>query len=157
MAKLKFTISIATSKDVELLVNHRLKMVKEIFPQYALQVQDIEDRTSEWIAKKLSEGKLIGFIAKTRDGQAVGSGCIWIRETQPSVISPCLEAPYLMSVYTEEGFRRRGVARLVAQTALSYCRSHGYDRINLHASENARPLYESLGFEPTSEMRLWLN
>ena len=157
MSELKFEVCVATLEDVDLLVNHRLKMVKEIFPQYASQVQCIESQTREWISKKLSDGKLIGFIAKTQDGQAAGSGCIWIRETQPSVITRCLEAPYLMSVYTEERFRRKGVARLVAQTALSWCKTQGYDRINLHASENARQLYESLGFEPTSEMRLWLN
>jgi hypothetical protein len=31
--------------------------------------------------------------------------------------------------------------------------AQGYDRVLLHASDAGRPLYESLGFVPTNEMR----
>ena len=68
----------------------------------------MEDLTRKWIKTKLSEGKLIGFIAKTQTGEVAGSGCIWLREDAPRPFNPLLEAPYLMSMYTEEGFRRTG-------------------------------------------------
>ena len=154
---MKFIVSIATAEDIELLVDHRLKMLREIFPQYAPKAQNIEGQTREWIKTKMAQKKLIGFIARTQEGHAAGSGCIWLRETQPSMISPFLEAPYLMSIYTEESFRRNGVAKLITQTAIEWCKANGYDRINLHASESGRSVYETLGFEPTSEMRLWLD
>jgi len=63
---------------------------------------------------------------------------------------------YLHSVYTELAHRRRGLARRIVETALETCRAQGLRRLMLHASEEGRPLYDSLGFLPTNEMRLVL-
>jgi GNAT superfamily N-acetyltransferase len=71
-------------------------------------------------------------------------------------MSQFLEVPYLMSFYTEREFRRRGVARLIVETAIAWCRAHGYDRVNLDASEAGKALYETLGFKPGYGMRLQL-
>jgi len=37
---------------------------------------------------------------------------------------------------------------------LEWCREAGYKNVSLHASDEGRPLYESMGFVPTNEMRL---
>jgi hypothetical protein len=42
------------------------------------------------------------------------------------------------------------------QTMVGWCRQQGFVHVSLHASRMGRPLYESLGFEPTTEMRLKL-
>jgi len=42
------------------------------------------------------------------------------------------------------------------QTALNWCREHEIDTVILHASSAGRPIYESMGFQPTNEMRLHL-
>jgi len=115
-----------------------------------------EERTREWIAERLASGKLVGFMVKTEDGRIVGSGCIWIREQVPLPFTAHLETPYLMSMYTEPEFRRKGVAKLIAETAIEWCRSHGYERISLDASEEGKSLYEKLGFVPGFSMRLQL-
>jgi GNAT superfamily N-acetyltransferase len=153
---MKFDIQCATLKDAELLVKHRLSMWCDILPEPAMSVTGTEERTREWIGEKLSSGKLVGFIAKTEEGEVAGSGCIWIREQAPLPMSQFLEVPYLMSFYTEREFRRRGVARLIVETAIAWCRAHGYDRVNLDASEAGKSLYETLGFKPGYGMRLQL-
>ena len=152
----EFQISLATVNDIELLVRHRVNMWIDIRPDLKEQAQELEALTREWIKKVLSEGKLIGFIAKTKTGQVAGSGCVWLREDAPRVLNPRGESPYLMSMYTEEGFRRKGVARLIVKTAIDWCREHGYKIISLHAAEAGIPLYESFGFKMTTEMRLTL-
>ncbi len=153
---MKFIIQSATPKDIELLVKHRLGMWEDIHPEPESVVPGTEERTREWIKEKLFSGKLIGFIAKTVEGQVAGSGCIWIREHPPLPFSPLLEVPYLMSLYTEKEFRRKGVARLIVEAAIAWCRERGYDRVNLDASEAGRSLYENLGFRPGYSMRLQL-
>ena len=64
-----------------------------------------------------------------------------------------LVVPYLMSMYTVKGFRRKGVASLIVKGALKWCREHEYDGVVLHASKEGRSVYEGLGFEPSNEMR----
>ena len=153
---MEFNIQCATLNDTELLVKHRLSMWCDILPDLGMPVAGPEKRTREWIREKLSSGKLIGFIAKTEEGQVAGSGCIWIREQAPLPMSTFLEVPYLMSLYTEKEFRRRGVARLILETAIAWCRTQGYDRVNLDASEAGKSLYKTLGFKPGYGMRLQL-
>ncbi len=128
----------------------------DLHPEYGRMVQESTPITRRWMKKQMSRGKLIGFIVRTPKGEAAGSGCIWIREEQPRPANPRTEVPYLMSMYTTKEFRRRGVAKVIVKAALKWCREHEYERVVLHASTQGRPLYESLGFEPSSEMRLRL-
>ncbi len=153
---MKFKVRCATVEDVDILVRHRLSMWGDIHPEFGVPLPGTEERTRRWISDKLSAGKLIGLIAAAQGGEVVGSGCIWIREQPPLPMTPLLEVPYIMSLFTEVGFRRMGVARLIMETAVSWCRSRGYDRVNLDASEAGKPLYESLGFRPGFSMRLIL-
>jgi GNAT superfamily N-acetyltransferase len=62
----------------------------------------------------------------------------------------------ILNVYTDPEYRRRGIARLLMETMIDWCKREGLARVNLHASDAGRHLYESLGFEPSNEMRLKL-
>jgi len=152
----EFRIVLAKAGDNELLVEHRVAMWKEIRPEFAKKAKELKELTRDWIKTKLSEGKLIGFIAETVTGEVAGSGCIWLREDAPRPFNPCLEAPYLMSMYTEEGFRRTGVAKMIVQYAIDWSKEHGYRTMSLHASEAGIPLYGQFGFKLTTEMRIML-
>ncbi len=151
-------IFFATNEDIELLTKHRLEMWQDILNsnEEMATVDRNEERTHNWIKEKFASGKLIGLIAKTEDGKVAGSGCIWLREEQPRPMSTLVEAPYLLSIYTEKRFRKKGVAKLIVQTAIAWSRENGYDRISLHTSDEGKPLYEAFGFQPGREMRLML-
>jgi hypothetical protein len=41
-------------------------------------------------------------------------------------------------------------------TMIDWCKREGIARVTLHASEDGRHLYESLGFESSNEIRLKL-
>ena len=152
----QFEISEASIEDAELLTRHRIEMWKDIRPDLKEKAEDMRDVTKAWIVGKLSEGKLIGLIAKTQAGQIAGSGCIWLREDAPRLSTSIIESPYLMSIFTEVRFRRTGVASMIIQYAVDWCKQHGYNRISLHASESGMAVYERFGFKPTTEMRLTL-
>ena len=127
-------------------------MWRDIRPELEEKLPAAEDLTRRWIEDGLAKERLIGFVARTSKNRIVGSGCLWIRPEQPRPTNPRLEVPYLMSMYTESEFRGRGVARRIVQEALKWCREMRYDRVVLHASRQGMPLYESIGFEPTTEM-----
>jgi GNAT superfamily N-acetyltransferase len=62
----------------------------------------------------------------------------------------------IVNVVTEQAHRRRGIARKLMEILIQWCRAGGFGSILLHASDEGRALYESLGFKPTNEMRLML-
>lgn len=59
-------------------------------------------------------------------------------------------------MYTEPGARRRGVAKMLMNAMIGWCRAEGFRSVWLHASDAGRPIYQSLGFEATNEMKLCL-
>ena len=112
-----------------------------------LRVSEIYFRTA------LVSGGYRGFVAET-GGRVVGGGGIVIndwpahpRETMPSRV-------WILNMFVEPEFRRRGIARRLMEAMIDWCRQAGYRNVSLHASADGRALYESMGFVPTNEMRL---
>ena len=52
--------------------------------------------------------------------------------------------------------RRRGLARRLIRRAIDWSRRNGFSTLWLHASKAGRPIYASMGFVPTNEMKLQL-
>jgi GNAT superfamily N-acetyltransferase len=111
--------------------------------------------SAEYLAKAMPEASFRAWLACDRD-HAVAGGAV--------IISPWLAHPYdlecrratILNVYTNPEYRRRGIARRLTQVMIDWCRQEGLARVTLHASEDGRHLYESLGFEPSNEMKLKL-
>ena len=64
--------------------------------------------------------------------------------------------PLAVNVFTEADWRRRGLAQALMTVMMDWAKTQGFDRVVLHASDAARPLYLALGFVPTNEMRWWI-
>ena len=109
--------------------------------------------TTEYLAKAMVEGSFRAWLACAAS-QVVAGGAV--------IVSPWPAHPYdlecrratILNVYTEPEYRRQGIARLLMQTMIAWCKQQGFARVTLHASDEGKPLYESLGFEPSNEMRL---
>ena len=108
-----------------------------------------------YLLEAMTNGTLHAWLAQI-GGRVIGGGLI--------IVSPWLSHPYdlqcrqatVLNMYVDPEFRRRGIARRLMQTMIDWCRKEGFVNVSLHASKSGRPLYESLGFEPTTEMRLKL-
>jgi GNAT superfamily N-acetyltransferase len=104
----------------------------------------------------MPRGRYRGWLAETADDKVVAGAGVTIVDWPGSPADPAPFRAWVQNVYTEPEFRRRGLARLLMERAVAWCRAEGMANISLHASEFGRPLYESLGFLPTNEMRLRL-
>lgn len=149
-----FEVTVAGPADLGVLVEHRLEMRRDIHPELTDEIERSRVHTRKWIRRKLSKGELVAFVARAPGGRVAGSGCVLLREEQPRPNNPLHVIPYLMSMCTEAGFRRRGVAKGVLEHALKRCRVHSHRRTVLHASQKGRHLYEKYGFRPAHEQRL---
>ncbi len=81
---------------------------------------------------------------------------MWLQPRPPSPRFPQQVGPYLFSVFTDPDRRGRGVATRVVRALVKTARERGYPRIELHATESGRGVYERLGFAATTQMRLTL-
>jgi GNAT superfamily N-acetyltransferase len=111
----------------------------------------------EWVRRMMKEKLLIGFLVLADNKKPVAGGCLWLKEAQPSPGFPGGRVPYLMSMYTEPGFRGRGFATMIVKEAMKWARRNGYRMMLLHASKMGRPIYAKLGWKRTREMRVALD
>jgi GNAT superfamily N-acetyltransferase len=151
------TIREATPDDAETIYRQRLAMFEDIWGDLDPDgVAAMESTFIPWVRRGLADGSYRGWLACTGDGRVVAGGGLIIHEwmTHPSNADP--RRAYIANVYTSSDYRRNGIARRIMQAIVDWCRAEGFKRVALHASPFGRPLYESLGFEPTNEMRLHL-
>jgi GNAT superfamily N-acetyltransferase len=107
-----------------------------------------------WVRREVAARRFVGFVVEDEGGRPAGSGGIWLSPVHPRPGRlRRLSMPYILSMYTDPEFRRRGVARRIVLAMVRWARSRRYRRIYLHASRMGRGVYAGLGFVPGSEMR----
>lgn len=118
-------------------------------------MKGIRDASRPYLRSLLESGQYVGWLVEELNLGVVAGAGVTIRELAPH--PGCYgigRSASIGNVYTFPAHRRRGIARMLMETILSWCDQHGIDQITLSASEQGRPLYRSLGFVPTEEMRL---
>jgi ribosomal protein S18 acetylase RimI-like enzyme len=117
------------------------------------------EATTKYLRSAIDSGEYLGWLAVTAGAPEqviAGAGLI----VRPMIPRPGtaggieVREAQVVNVYTESAWRRRGIAALVMNELLRYTRANHLNRVSLHASDDGRPLYASLGFAPTNEMRL---
>lgn len=150
----ELTIREATSSDLDVILHHRKQMFIDMGHRDDEKMAASMRTSSEFFALALAEGRYKGWLAQQSDGRIVAGGGIVI-STRPSHPShPGLRRADILNMYTEPSFRRRGIARQLILVMIAWCRQEGFEWVTLHASNDGRRLYESLGFKQTTEMRL---
>jgi GNAT superfamily N-acetyltransferase len=155
---IEYTIRRTTASDAAVIAHHRVSMFRDLgeVPSQTLEAELLEASRVEFAAR-LQEGSYVGWLAVGAHDEVLAGAGVHIKPTLPRITHEGLVAtgplPLAVNVYTEPGSRRRGIARALMQAMMEWARAQGFDRLLLHASDAGRPLYRSLGFLPTNEMR----
>ncbi|HOX06521.1 MAG TPA: GNAT family N-acetyltransferase [Planctomycetota bacterium] len=150
----EFAIREAALADLPVMMAHRRAMWEAMKLGDAALLERLAEPTAAWTRRKLQAGEYRAWLMVDRDGRPVAGAGLLLQETCPGPRNPSGRAGCVMNVYTAPELRGRGLARRLMETILAWCRGNGYPTVTLHASDAGRPLYESLGFKPTNEMRL---
>jgi GNAT superfamily N-acetyltransferase len=142
----------ATLADAALITAHRRAMFASM-PNPKDDVLDTMSRAFEpWVKDRITEGKYLGWIIEG-GGRVAGSAGLLIVDWPPHPFHPgSSQRGYLLNVYVEPEFRKRGLAHELIERCLSEARKRGINVVTLHSSDAGRPVYEKFGFHPTSEM-----
>jgi GNAT superfamily N-acetyltransferase len=152
----EYSIRPATLDDVNAIVEQRRGMLEELRNGDMSLLETTLVAFEQWMIPRMKSGEYLGWMAVSPEGHVVAGIGLWLQEWAPSLRSRSVLRGYILNVYTNLEHRKHGLARQLTQTALDYCRSRGIELVALHASQFGKPLYESLGFEPTTEMRIYL-
>ncbi len=153
----EFQIRQANPDDASIIGWHRARM----FQDMGLVPNELFE---SFRRKALASGDYLGWLASQRDvpQEIIAGAGVIIRDVPPFPIRhkdgeiTIAEGRQglIVNVFTEPEWRRRGVAKLLMNTIITWSREQNLDGLVLHASGDGRALYEQLGFISTTEMSL---
>ena len=149
-----FTLRRASTADLEVLVSHRRSMFQDMGYSDEAALESMSERFRAWLLEHMNEGEYLAWLIAAPDGSVAAGTGLWLMDWPPHMVGQGERRGNILNVYTNQDFRRRGLARELMKTVLAWCRENRIDTIILHASADGRRLYESIGFSPTNEMRL---
>lgn len=151
-----FSIRAAGIADLALLARHRRDMFRAMGYEDETALAGMESAFAAWVEPRIDSGEYLAWLVLSPQGQPVAGTGLWLMDWPPHMIGPGAPRANILNVWVEPEWRRRGLARRLIGIALDACRARGIRAVVLHASAEGRPLYESLGFAATNEMRLML-
>jgi GNAT superfamily N-acetyltransferase len=109
----------------------------------------------------MPRGEYVAWLAFAGDqSEAIGGAGAQVRRILPRPLTAAGEhrvafarEAIVLNVYTEQPWRRQGVAERLMERVVEWAGQSDIDRLVLHASDDGRKLYERMGFTPTNEMR----
>ena len=146
----------ATVADASTIVMHRRAMFEEMGYTNRAELDLMDERFVDWVAKKLTSGEYVGWFAVDQNGKITAGAGLWVMEWPPHAIDQSSKRGNILNVYTHPDYRRRGLSKRLTETILDWCHEHQVHTVILHASDAGRAIYESSGFRTTNEMRIQL-
>lgn len=156
MSDQEFLIRRATVEDVSIITCHRRAMFADMGEHDNAKLDAMSVSFRNWVIERLTTGEYLGWFVVNEQGSIIAGAGLWLLAWAPTPSDQSAQRGYIFNVYTQPEYRRHGLARRLMKTILDYCRENKMNVVALHASDEGRTLYESLGFKQTNEMRLFL-
>ena len=145
----------ASLEDLELLTQTRAHVLRaaNALPEDA-DMNEVKRQTRRYYETALPGGSHIAYLVF--DGtRLVGSGGVSFFQVMPTYHNPSGKKAYIMNMYTDPAYRRRGIAYRTLDLLVLDAKRLGVTAISLEATDMGRPLYEAYGFVPMNgEMEL---
>lgn len=135
----------ATTDDIDELLRLRLEYMVADFGAVSERDEALMRRSlPDYYRRKLGKD-LIAFVAR-KDDRLVAAAYLLIIEKPASVLLPHGLMGEVLSVYTEEKYRGRGICSMLIQNLIECGKEMRLDRIDLKATKDGYPIYKKQGF-----------
>lgn len=157
-----FFVRRARVEDAPVIAWHRARMFEDMGMVSPVTFDALLNEARLWTERALASGEYVGWLGTPKDQPELiaGGAGVQLRQVAPHPFRPPREGvvakgkhAIVLNVFTEPEWRRRGLARLLMEEILRWARAERLDQLVLHASDEARRLYEMMGFVATTEMR----
>ena len=133
-------------EDLDLLLQWRMEVLQNVFALPGKPSDELLQANLDYYKKTLPEENHFAVFAET-DGKIVGCGCICFYQEMPSPDNPSGWCGYLMNIYTRTAVRGQEIGRNIVQSLLDEAARRGIHKVYLETTDQARPLYERIGFK----------
>ena len=136
---------VANRNDIDELVRLRIAYILEDFgPISEEEKKNMEDRLPEYFERRLGK-EIMAFVARA-EGRLVAAVLLLIVEKPMNPSIPNGLCGDVLSVYTEEAYRGRGICSTLMKNMVDYAKKEGLSRITLSATKEGYPVYKKAGF-----------
>lgn len=142
---------LADISDLETLVEQRIRFIKDAKPE--VDAESLRESNRAYYAEAIPTGECVYCLAE-EDGRTVGGAAFSLRRYAPGYMLRDGVSAYVFNVFVEPEYRNRGIAKAIMLRLMEEAQRRGIGRLDLHATEAGRPLYEKIGFEPPDHV--WL-
>lgn len=139
---------IATKDDIDLLMQSRLEMLKvvnDLTPDYRFSPDFIDAGRTYF--ENGNQTTVLAFA----DDSVIGCATICYINIMPTFSHPTGNRAHLMNVYTDNEYRRQGIAYKMVSMLIDEAKERGVTEISLDATQSGRPLYLKCGFVDSEE------
>lgn len=155
-----FSIRLATMADAPVLARHRCEMwlaMNDLLPE---GYEAMYGQCARYFEDAVQDNSYRGWLVTTGTGEVVAGGGLLLRRIAPFPMAdgwscPSEKQAHILNMFTEVGYRRYGLAKLLMKTMLRWCQEESIGSVTLNASGAGKPLYEQLGFAEVTNFMKW--
>ncbi len=136
----------ATIEDIDMLTKTRIRVLRAANSlSDDIDMNEVEKQSYDYYERALCDDTHIAYLV-FNEKRFVASGGVSFFQVMPTYHNVSGKKAYIMNIYTEPAYRRRGIAYKILDLLVSDVRSKEITSISLEATEAGRPLYEKYGF-----------
>lgn len=136
----------ATIEDIDMLTKTRIRVLRAANSlSDDIDMNEVEKQSYDYYERALCDDTHIAYLVFD-EKRFVASGGVSFFQVMPTYHNVSGKKAYIMNIYTEPAYRRRGIAYKILDLLVSDVRSKEITSISLEATEAGRPLYEKYGF-----------
>ena len=147
----------ATEEDIEILTKLRVKFLQEVEkPDLDESSASLNSSIFQHFTEKMKKDEFISWVAIEEDAIIATSGVSFL-EVPPSFGNISGKEAYVMNMYTEPDFRKKGIGTQLLDLIIDEISEKDIKKIRLHTTEIGKPIYLKKGFKDSnSEMVLYI-
>lgn len=137
----------ATREGIDTVMNIRIKMLMDV---NKLSREAFDEDFKNLTKSFFMNGNQTTVLAMD-EGTPIGCATICYLSVLPTFGHPTGKRAHIQNVFTQDSYRRQGIAKMMIEFLISEAAENGVTHLNLDASKEGRPLYYKLGFSDSEE------
>ena len=143
---MEFVYKRAGLEDIELLVKTRIVVLRAANGlSHNTEMPLVEQQSREYYEECLQAETHIAYLVFDRE-RIIGAGGVIFFRVMPTYHNPTGWKAYIMNMYTNPNYRRKGIAYHTLELLIEEAKNKGVKHISLEATDMGRFLYERYGF-----------